>query len=89
MIPEEAIRLRSYLIWQSEGCPDGQALEHWLRAKAELEAESRPSLQQVHEFERYVIARPRLMRAPQRFTSARVLKDDQRALRTGAVSAAR
>jgi hypothetical protein len=31
--------MRSYLIWQREGCPHGRALDHWLRAKAELEAE--------------------------------------------------
>lgn len=36
---EDAIRLRSYLIWQREGRPQGKALEQWLRAKAELEAE--------------------------------------------------
>ena len=29
MIPEDAIRLRSYLIWQAAGCPDGRAIEHW------------------------------------------------------------
>ncbi len=38
-LPEDVIRLRSYLIWQREGCPYGGALDHWLRAKAELEAE--------------------------------------------------
>ena len=38
-VPEDAIRLRSYLIWQQEGCPAGKALSHWLQAKAELEAE--------------------------------------------------
>lgn len=36
---EDAIRLRSYQIWEREGRPDGQAAEHWARAKAELEAE--------------------------------------------------
>lgn len=36
---EDEIRVRSYLIWQREGCPDGRSEEHWLRAKAELEAE--------------------------------------------------
>lgn len=41
VLPEDAIRLRSYLIWQQEGCPQGRALSHWLRAKAELEAELR------------------------------------------------
>ncbi len=39
---EDAIRLRSYLIWQQAGCPIGQALSHWLQAKAQLEAELRP-----------------------------------------------
>ncbi|MEI9988664.1 MAG: DUF2934 domain-containing protein [Rhizomicrobium sp.] len=38
---EDAIRLRSYQIWQHEGCPYGQAVAHWLQAKAELEAECR------------------------------------------------
>ena len=38
-IPDEEIRLRSYLIWQDEGCPNGAELAHWLRAKAELESE--------------------------------------------------
>ncbi len=38
-IPDEEIRVRSYLIWQREGCPSGAELAHWLRAKAELESE--------------------------------------------------
>lgn len=33
---EEAIRLRSYQIWEREGRPDGRAAEHWAQAKAEL-----------------------------------------------------
>ena len=36
---EEAIRLRSKQIWEREGCPEDCAWDHWLRAKAELEAE--------------------------------------------------
>ena len=36
---EEAIRQRSYQIWEREGRPEGCAPEHWARAKAELEAE--------------------------------------------------
>jgi|GEM_PF-1600714 hypothetical protein len=36
---EEAIRLRSYQIWEREGRPEGCAGEHWARAKMELEAE--------------------------------------------------
>ncbi|MGC9954834.1 MAG: DUF2934 domain-containing protein [Rhizomicrobium sp.] len=38
MTQKEEIRLRSYLIWQQEGCPIGNDLEHWLRAKAQIEA---------------------------------------------------
>jgi cytoskeletal protein CcmA (bactofilin family) len=36
---EEDIRARSQEIWEREGCPDGQAQDHWQRARAELEAE--------------------------------------------------
>ena len=36
---EDQIRTRSYLIWEREGRPDGKDAEHWLRAKAELDAE--------------------------------------------------
>ncbi|MDE2183258.1 MAG: DUF2934 domain-containing protein [Alphaproteobacteria bacterium] len=36
---EEEIRIRSYLIWEREGRPEGKSEEHWLRAKAELDAE--------------------------------------------------
>jgi Protein of unknown function (DUF2934) len=36
---EEEIGIRSYLIWEREGRPDGKSEEHWLKAKAELEAE--------------------------------------------------
>lgn len=42
-ITDDAIRARSYLIWKSEGCPKGCELNHWLRARAELEAELRAS----------------------------------------------
>jgi len=30
---------RAYLIWEQMGRPEGQALEHWLKAEAELAAE--------------------------------------------------
>lgn len=36
---EEAVRLRSYLIWEREGCPRGKECDHWRRAQEELEAE--------------------------------------------------
>jgi len=37
---EDAVRLRSYYIWEAEGRPVGRALSHWLRAKAELAAKA-------------------------------------------------
>lgn len=36
---EEAIRLRSQQIWERDGYPEGYAWDHWIHAKAELEAE--------------------------------------------------
>ena len=52
MPADEAIRERSYLIWENEGRPSGKELEHWVRAKRELEGVSRAP------------ARPRVKRAP-------------------------
>ncbi len=34
---EHAIRQRAHAIWIEEGRPDGKALDHWLRARWELE----------------------------------------------------
>jgi hypothetical protein len=33
---EQAIRERAYAIWEEEGRPDGQDLEHWRRAEDEV-----------------------------------------------------
>ncbi len=30
------IAVRAYQIWESEGRPDGQDIDHWFRAEAEL-----------------------------------------------------
>ena len=38
-IPEEAIRMRAYHIWEREGRPHGRDLEHWVQARIELDAE--------------------------------------------------
>jgi hypothetical protein len=35
---EQAIRERAYAIWEEEGRPEGQHLQHWLRAEAEINA---------------------------------------------------
>jgi hypothetical protein len=36
-IDEHRIRRRAHEIWLEEGGPEGRALDHWLRAKWELE----------------------------------------------------
>lgn len=41
MLAEHDIRIRSYLLWEAEGRPQGRDMEFWLRAEAQLEAESR------------------------------------------------
>ncbi len=41
MISEDAIRKRSYRIWQLKGRPQGEDLQNWLEARAQLEAELR------------------------------------------------
>lgn len=32
----DSVRERAYLIWETEGRPDGRDLEHWLQAEREL-----------------------------------------------------
>jgi hypothetical protein len=39
-VSTQAIAERAYLIWENMGRPEGRALEHWLRAEAELAAEA-------------------------------------------------
>ena len=45
MTLEDEIRLRSYMIWQQEGCPQGVELQNWLRAKAQIEAKTEAAYQ--------------------------------------------
>ena len=37
----ERIRKRAHEIWEEEGRPEGREYSHWLRAKAEIQAEDR------------------------------------------------
>ena len=37
---EEAIRERAHAIWLSEGMPEGREVDHWMRARRELEREA-------------------------------------------------
>ena len=47
MTRKEEIRLRSYLIWEQEGCPFGAALRYWLRAEAQIDAEREAAYQAI------------------------------------------
>ena len=37
---ERRVRDRAYRIWVDEGQPEGKYLDHWLRAKREIEEEN-------------------------------------------------
>jgi len=41
MVAEHELRIRSYLLWEAEGRPQGRDMDFWFLAKAQLEAESR------------------------------------------------
>ncbi len=72
MVPEEAIRIRSYEIWQREGRPDGKAMEHWLTARMELEAEFRVRVPYAGQWRSNVMPRLPATRPPARTVSRRV-----------------
>jgi Protein of unknown function (DUF2934) len=36
------IKVRAYAIWEDEGRPDGQHVEHWRRASEEMSAAAAP-----------------------------------------------
>ena len=85
MIPEEAIRQRSYLIWQREGQPGGKALDHWFRAKTELEAEYRASLAKSWKWRERETVMPRLpISLPPQTTIAEHVPADERHARVTA-----
>lgn len=86
MVSEEAIRERSYTIWEQQGRPEGKAIEHWLQAKGELEAERQPKrkspafeyyarLYRFEEWQRLVLPRPRISVPPQVTMAARISRD--------------
>lgn len=33
MSEDERVRQIAYRMWEEEGCPEGRALDHWLRAE--------------------------------------------------------
>jgi hypothetical protein len=74
MVPEQAIRHRSYEIWQREGCPEGKSAENWSRAKVELEMEFRAAVFPWAGIDCREIVVPRIPIScpPQRIISRRV-----------------
>lgn len=72
MISEEAIRMRSYYIWISDGCPEGKDLEHWQRAKRELESEGRSSVARTSDWKNDVMPCLRVMQPPSRLIAQRL-----------------
>jgi hypothetical protein len=39
LVDNHAIREAAYYIWESDGCPEGRALMHWLRVKAVIQGD--------------------------------------------------
>ena len=87
MVSEEAIRQRSYEIWEREGHPTGKADEHWFRARAQLEAEQpkreyrtaayHTILYRVDERLRTVLPRPRISTPPHKFVASRISQEQR------------
>ena len=40
-ISDAEIALRAYALWELEGQPNGKDVEHWFRARAEIEADAK------------------------------------------------
>ncbi|MBV9569763.1 MAG: DUF2934 domain-containing protein [Alphaproteobacteria bacterium] len=84
MVSEEAVRQRSYEIWEREGRPAGRAFVHWIQAKEELENEAAASRQagrtfeyhtvlyRFEEWQRVVQPKPRISSRPQLMLSQRL-----------------
>ena len=81
---EDAISLRSYFIWENEGRPSDKALEHWLRAKAELEAELEAAVKAApseEDMANFVMPRPPISTPPSRSEATKI--DPKKGLRYG------
>ena len=69
---DKAIEQRSYFIWQREGCPEGKAIEHWMRAIAELQAEAGMPATAPYAVELKIMPRPRVSGPPHLVVSRRI-----------------
>jgi hypothetical protein len=72
VIPEDAIRRRSYAIWEREGRPEGKAIEHWTRARTELEFELNSALSAPTDWSITVMPRVPISSPPTRTMAKRV-----------------
>ncbi|HEX4156954.1 MAG TPA: DUF2934 domain-containing protein [Rhizomicrobium sp.] len=72
MVNEEDIRIRSYLLWEAAGRPDGHELEFWLQAEADLEAELRYSPKPWIRLAVAVVPRVPVSSSPHRIVATRV-----------------
>ena len=48
---EQVIRERAYGIWERQGCPERQGLDHWLQAETEIENEEALGIRHEGELE--------------------------------------
>ncbi|MGH6879138.1 MAG: DUF2934 domain-containing protein [Rhizomicrobium sp.] len=55
MVSEHEIRIRSYLLWEEAGRPQGRDIDFWLRAEADLKAETRDAATAWGRYGRTVI----------------------------------
>lgn len=78
LIPQELIQKRSYEIWQEEGRPDGLAFEHWLRAKAELDALFSTNRRLINIDGNIVPPRPHVTLPPRKSTAGRSFLGEKR-----------
>jgi hypothetical protein len=74
MVTDEAIRQRSYAIWEWEGRPTGKSAEHWFRAKAELELERATAQVGAADWSVIVMPRVPISSPPTRVMAQRVVK---------------
>jgi Protein of unknown function (DUF2934) len=40
---DEAVRVLAHKLWEDEGCPDGRADDHWLRALSMIDSIEAPA----------------------------------------------
>jgi hypothetical protein len=66
---EQLIRIRSYQLWERDGCPQGRSEEYWFRAKCEIDEEMDKQWRAIGfeaELVHYVPPRPAISKRPLR-----------------------